>query len=70
MSSIYLVNIGANASHSGRARSPIVTDGSFIYVSFPTEDSNESEYSADARPFLYEAGSVLRTHADPDWKGL
>lgn len=70
MSSIYLVNIGANTSHSGKARSPIFEDGSFIYVPFPTKRPKRGPgYPADALPFLRDIGRRC-THADPDWEGL
>ena len=70
MSSIYLVNIGANTSHSARARSPIFEDGSFVYVPFPTKHPKRgSGYPPDALPFVRSA-SRRCTHADPDWKGL
>ena len=70
MSSIYLVNIGANTSHSAKARSPIFKDGSFIYVPFPTKHpKRDSGYPPDAVPFVRNVRRRC-THPDPDWKGL
>ncbi|CAK6695303.1 hypothetical protein [Synechococcus sp. CBW1107] len=70
MTSVYLVNIGANTSHSGRARSPIFEDGSWVFVSFPTSTPQPPpEYSSQALPFLRGVGPTY-THADPCWDDL
>ena len=66
MSSVYLINIGANTSHSARARSPIFADGSFVYVSFPTPTPQRCGYSREALPFL-RGVPPDHTHADPCW---
>jgi len=73
MSSIYVINVGANTSHGTRARSPIFADGSFKYVSFPyLDDKSESpDYPAEIRPFVRpDRLAGWATHADPDWKHL
>jgi len=69
MSCVYLVNIGANTSHSTEARSPIFADGSWVYVSFPTKHPHPRGYSADALPFI-RGVSAENTHADPAWEDL
>jgi len=70
MTSIYLINIGANTTHQAKARSPIFDAGSWVYVSFPTAaDQPSQEYSAQARPYLRNA-SIERTHADPCWDAM
>jgi hypothetical protein len=70
MSSVYLVNVGANTSHSAKARSPIFQDGSWVYVSFPTSHAHPPPvYSVDALPFLQGVGAEY-THADPSWEDL
>ncbi|MBI1731808.1 MAG: hypothetical protein HYR49_03435 [Gammaproteobacteria bacterium] len=70
MNSVYLVNIGANTSHSAKARSPIFANGSFIYVPFPTRRPKPGPgYPAEALPFVRSVGRRC-THADPDWEGL
>lgn len=74
MSSIYLINVGSNTSHSTRARSPIFADGSFKYVSFPYAAEDESalpDYASEVRPFVRMDRLVgWETHADPDWTNL
>ena len=70
VSSIYLVNIGANTGHGAKARSPLLKDGSFIYVPFPTTSPKPgSGYPPDSLPFVRGVGRRC-THADPDWVGL
>lgn len=70
MSAVYLINVGANSSHGGVARSPIFDNGSFVYVSFPTDSVNRTQaYSGLALPFVRNPGAC-RTHADPDWAQL
>ena len=70
MTSVYLVNIGANMSHRGRARSPIFDDGSWVFVSFPTSNPQPSPgYSCHALPFLRGVDPSY-THADPCWDDL
>jgi len=49
MSLVYIINVGANTSHTGKARSPIFGDGSWVYVSFPTRHPYRPGYSLDAR---------------------
>ena len=68
MSKIYLVNVGANAAHQNLARSPVFQDGSFVYVSFP-DDESKGRYGATAAPFVRDP-KRMRTHVDPDWKNL
>ena len=71
MAKIYLINVGANIGHKRRARSPIFSDGTWIYVSFPRENKNESgqSYSPETLPFV-RVSSGIKTHLDPDWKRL
>lgn len=70
MTSVYLVNVGTNTSHGGRARSPIFADGSWVFVSYPTPNSQLSQrYSPQVRPFL-RGRSAVYTHADPCWGDL
>lgn len=70
MTSVYFVNIGANTSHGGRARSPIFADDSWVFVSYPTPNSRLSQrYSPQVRPFL-RGNSAVYTHADPCWDDL
>jgi hypothetical protein len=38
MSTVYVINVGCNTSHSSIALSPVFPDGRFHYVSFPTKD--------------------------------
>ncbi|MFH1719022.1 MAG: hypothetical protein ABIF19_16840 [Planctomycetota bacterium] len=65
MSSVYLVNVGTNATHKSKARSPIFGDGSFVYVSYP-DDNEIVEYSPNMRHFVRDPDEH-RTHSDPDW---
>jgi Nucleotide modification associated domain 3 len=65
---IYLINVGANTSHWSKARSPIFPDGSFRFVSFPTELG--VPYPAEMMQFTRGGGDGLRTHLDPDWTNL
>jgi hypothetical protein len=67
MSSIYLINVGANVAHQAKARSPIFPDGRFEYVSFPDEDRS-TRYPSSVRRFVREG--VSTTHLDPDWTNL
>jgi len=69
MSLVYIINVGANTSHTGKARSPIFGDGSWVYVSFPTRHPYRPGYSLDARPFI-RGVSAENTHADPSWEDL
>jgi hypothetical protein len=69
MSRVYVINVGANAKDSSIARSPIFADGTFEYVSFPTNSPEETEYSGIARAFVRDP-NTYRTHADPDWVSL
>jgi hypothetical protein len=67
MSKIYLINVGANVGHKGKARSPIFPDGSFEYVSFPDHDRT-TRYPNSARRFVRPG--IKTTHLDPDWSNL
>lgn len=70
MSKIYLINVGANTSHSGLARSPVFKNGSFIYVSFPHPGQASSRpYPCEALPFIRNV-DPYHTHLDPDWENL
>lgn len=70
MSSVYLINVGANTSHGARARGPLFENGSFIWVPFPTsKPKGPPGYSEKALPFLHNV-EPLCTHADPDWINL
>jgi hypothetical protein len=70
MTSVYLVNVGANTKDIRRARSPVFGDGSFIYASFTTPESQGPPgYAARCLPFL-RGVARLNTHADPDWPNL
>lgn len=70
MSTVYLINVGANMSHASVARSPKFPNGQFVYVSFPTSKADRTQvYPAHAHPFVRGVASRW-THADPDWDGL
>lgn len=70
MPKIFLINVGANASHRSRARSPIFEDGTFIYVPFPLDgDDGNYPYPEEAWPFT-NGLTWYQTHADPDWDNL
>jgi hypothetical protein len=70
MTAVFLINVGANTSDSGKARSPVFRGGSFVYVPFTTKTSQGPPgYSAEALPFVRNVGQ-LNTHADPDWTNL
>jgi hypothetical protein len=69
MSRVYLINVGANTSHSSIARSPIFNDAHFIFVPFPTKDKGLRPYSTEAMPFV-RVTDIHYTHADPDWENL
>jgi hypothetical protein len=69
---IYLINVGANTSHSGKVRSPIFRDNSnWIYLAFPREDKNDDgqAYPSAAKPYLRIADGI-KCHLDPDWERL
>lgn len=67
MTSIYLVNVGANTKHQGKARSPILEDGRWHFVSFPTAPDEPSQpYPETIRPYL-RSKDINTTHADPCW---
>src|SRR5687767_7453248 len=69
MSRIFLVNIGANSSHSTVARSPLFQDGSFLFVPFPNVGGVwVRNYPRSCRPFVRTTS--LETHDDPDWTNL
>lgn len=71
MTQIFLINVGANLRHQSRAKCPVFSDGSFVYVPFPLELDEEGNwpYPADAWPFTYNI-RWHPTHADPDWPNL
>lgn len=70
MTTVYLINVGANSSHASSARSPLFADDRFTYVSFPTRTTKGTQpYSAAARPFVRNPDQWM-THADPDWSDL
>lgn len=67
MAKIYLINVGANAAHSGEARSPVFDDGRFEYVSFP-DTERAVAYPDNVRLFIKP--TLTTTHLDPDWRNL
>jgi len=71
MAKIYLINVGANTSHGDKARSPIFSDDTWIYVPFPQERSNEEgqPFPQETLPFVRD-GRSIKCHLDPDWEGL
>jgi len=71
MSKVYLVNVGANTSHSAVARSPIFNDGSFIFVPFPLHVGKRGTRPCPVAdcPFVRKV-DVRDTHSDPDWRNL
>jgi len=71
MAKIYLINVGANTSHGSKARSPIFSDDTWIYVPFPREHSKKKgePYPEKALPFV-RVGDGIKCHLDPDWCGL
>ena len=53
MSTIYLINVGANLGHKSIARSPIFRNGTFVYVPFPHPGRRGARsYPKEARPFV------------------
>lgn len=72
MSRIFLINVGANSAHQSKARCPIFSDGSFVFVPFPYNHNDEDgkwPYPANAWPFTYNL-RWQQTHVDPDWPHL
>jgi len=70
MSTIYLINVGANLGHKSIARSPIFRNGTFVYVPFPHPGRRGARsYPKEARPFV-RGIDVRDTHCDPDWDNL
>lgn len=79
---IYLINVGANTSHEGKAKSPLFVtvsanrDRNFCYVPFFSTGSPNlatSEYPRDCVPFLnppHRASIAGSAHVDPDWENL
>lgn len=65
---IFLVNVGANVSHQSYAKSPLFSDGGFVYVPFPNLDGKREArpYPTIAWPFTKNLDRK-QTHADPDW---
>ena len=69
MSTVYLINIGANSSHGSVARSPHFADGSFVFMPFPHPGGALiRNYPRACRPFIRTTS--LNTHDDPDWSNL
>jgi hypothetical protein len=68
MPRIYLINVGANLAHQSLARSPIFSDQTFAYVSFPDEEGGQ-DYPETARAYR-SANCPSSTHLDPDWLNL
>jgi hypothetical protein len=68
MSKIYLINVGANDSHSSNARSPRFADGSFLFVPIPWTGPWARKYPPKCRPFVRV--TTDSTHDDPDWPNL
>lgn len=66
MSTVYLINVGANGDHRSEARSPRFANGSFQFVPLPNGDPVR-KYPARCEPFIRT--SAL-THDDPDWDNL
>lgn len=72
MSKVYLINVGANTSERSRARCPVFTNGSFIYVPFSYDEKGTDgyrEYPKAARPYIRRMEG-RNTHCDPDWERL
>lgn len=71
MTRIFLINVGANLSHQGRARCPLFPDGTFVYVPFPLDgdEGGRWPYPTNAWPFTYNL-RWHQTHVDPDWPYL
>jgi hypothetical protein len=72
MAKIYLINVGANTSHSGKARSPIFLDNlNWIYLAFPRNYKNEDgqAYPSAAQSYLRVTNGI-KCHLDPDWERL
>ncbi|SRR6266404_1418948 len=71
MTKIYFINVGANTSHEGRARGPILSDGSGTYVPFPRDKEHEhgQDFPDLAMPCI-RVPSGLKCHLDPDWDRL
>ena len=67
MSTIYLINVGANSAHSSIARSPRFSDGTFVFVPFPWDGDRIRRYPANCKAFVRTAAL---THDDPDWPNL
>lgn len=68
---VFLVNVGANTAHKKSVKSPRFRDGSFEFISFPTEgDPRSVPYPERLRPFLAPETRGSRTHFDPDWENL
>lgn len=69
MSRVYVINIGANNSHSSTARSPHFANGSFRFVSFPDPGGALARnYPRPSWPFIRTTS--YDTHDDPDWENL
>jgi hypothetical protein len=70
MSTIYLINVGANWGHKSIARSPIFRNGTFVYVSFPHPGRRGARsYPKEERAFV-RGIDVRDTDCDPDWDNL
>ena len=77
MSSIYLINVGANTNHSSQARMPFFHDKSFVFVSYPIHINKVNEkkndkpksYCPEMQPFT-NPQKQLKTHNDPNWDDM
>src|SRR5207249_10609195 len=69
MAKIYLINVGANTGHSGKARSPVFPDGTWIYVPFPQNGGRGQPFPRRACPVL-PVPPGTKSPLDPDWKAL
>ena len=71
MAKIYLINVGANTGHGGKARSPIFPNDTWIYVPFPRKHSTKEgqRFPGLTKDFV-RVGLGTKCHLDPDWEGL
>ena len=71
MPRIFLINVGANTKHRSRARCPLFSDGTFVFVPFPHDDDYDEirPYPTNAWPFTNNL-RWHQTHVDPDWPQL
>jgi hypothetical protein len=72
MTAVYLINVGANTADTNRARSPIFTNGSFVYVPFSCGSAasfGAAKYPTACVPYLNN-GRASFAHVDPHWNDL